>query len=76
MLETIFIETGQFSCAALKYKFKYDSNQFVILEHSENIGKNFDNLDRHIKRIEELRKFNNRKSVKIKKFKIIREILF
>ena len=52
--------------------------QFVILESIVKIlEKNFDNLDRHIKRIEELRKFNLiEKSVKMKKFKIIREILF
>ena len=61
MLETIFIETESiFLCFALKYKFKYDSNPVCYFrEHSENIGKKiFDNLDRHIKRIEELRKFN------------------
>ena len=61
MLENIFIETESiFLCFALKYKFKYDSNPVCYFrEHSENIGKKiFDNLDRHIKRIEELRKFN------------------
>lgn len=61
MLETIFIETESiFLCFALKYKFKYDSNPVCYFrEHNENIGKKiFDNLDRHMKRIELLKNYN------------------
>lgn len=61
MLETIFIETESiFLCFALRYKFKYDNNPVCYFrEHDKNIGKKiFDNLDRHLERIELLRTYN------------------
>lgn len=61
MLEDIFIETESiFLCFALSYNFYFDNQPVCFFrEHKDNIGKKiFDNLDRHIKRIEVLQKMN------------------
>jgi glycosyltransferase involved in cell wall biosynthesis len=61
MLENIFIETESiFLCFALDYKFHFDNNVVCYFrEHETNIGKKiFDNLTRHLKRIDLLKKLN------------------
>ena len=61
MLEDIFIETESiFLCFALNYKFHFDNKAVCYFrEHESNIGKKiFDNLVRHLKRIDILKKIN------------------
>ncbi len=61
MLEEIFIETESiFLCFALSFNFYFDSKPVCLFrEHNKNIGKKiFDNLNRHLKRIEVLKKLN------------------
>ena len=61
MLEEIFIETESiFLCFALDYKFHFDDNVVCYFrEHETNIGKKiFDNLARHLKRINLLKEIN------------------
>ena len=61
MLEDIFIETESiFLCFALNYKFHFDNKAVCYFrEHESNIGKKiFDNLVRHLKRIDLLKKIN------------------
>jgi glycosyltransferase involved in cell wall biosynthesis len=64
MLEDIFIETESiFLSFALDYKFHFDDKIVCYFrEHENNIGKKiFDNLYRHLKRIDLLKKINLRK---------------
>ena len=61
MLEDIFIETESiFLSFALNYKFHFDNKTVCYFrEHETNIGKKiFDNLHRHLKRINLLKKIN------------------
>ncbi len=66
MLEDIFIETESFFLSlAIDYKFWYDSKVVCFFrEHKNNIGKKIiDNLNGHLKRINELRNLNFKKKI-------------